>query len=83
MALLVGYDHTQVQIAQGKIDIVFPLDDIFGNNLDDNLDDNIVYIRQGYCECLSPDGDSIFVLASDSHGRSELMLCYLYLHLHS
>ena len=48
-----------MQIAQGKIDIVFPLDDIFGNNLDDNLDDDIVYIRQGYCECLSPDGDSI------------------------
>lgn len=38
MALLVGCDHTRVQIAQGKIDIVFPLDDIFGNNLDDNLD---------------------------------------------
>ncbi len=83
MALLVGYDHTRVQIAQGKIDIVFPLDDIFGNNLDDNLDDDIVYIRQGYCEYLSPDGDRIFVLASDSHGRSELMLCYLYPHLHS
>ena len=38
MALLVGCDHTRAQIAQGKIDIVFPLDDIFGNNLDDNLD---------------------------------------------
>ena len=75
MALLVGCDHTRAQIAQGKIDIVFPLDDIFGNNLDDNLDDDIVYIRQGHCECLSPAGDSIFVLASDSPGCSELILC--------
>ncbi|HBH73316.1 MAG TPA: hypothetical protein DDY43_07675 [Synechococcales bacterium UBA10510] len=59
MALLVGCDHTRVQIAQGKIDMVFPLDDIFGNNLDDNLDDDIVYIRQGYFGCLSSDNGII------------------------